>query len=75
MMNTKNLNSINVNVIFYQVFKTDPAQEGPIVHDQIPFERGYKMFGEREIAVMFKEYNYMDDMEVLSGVEPDSLTA
>ena len=38
------------------------------------FERGFNMFGEREISIMVKEYKQMEDMEVLSGVNPDPLT-
>ena len=71
---TKNLNSIAVNDIFSQVLKTDPAQEAPGAHEKMSFERGYKMFGDRETAVMFKQYKQMEDMEVLSGIEPDPLT-
>ena len=33
------------------------------------------MFYEMEIAVMFKEYKYMEDLEVMSGAGPESLTA
>ena len=33
------------------------------------------MFGERAVAIMFKEYNQMEDKEVLSGVNTDSLTS
>ena len=33
------------------------------------------MFSQRAIAVIFKEYKQMEDMEVMNGVEPDSLTA
>ena len=39
------------------------------------FKMGHKMFGDREISVMFKEYKHMEDMEVLSGVDPESPTA
>ena len=55
MTTTKNLNSIDVNTIFAQVLKTDPTQEAPGAHKQMPFERGYNLFGERGIAIMFKE--------------------
>ena len=51
---TKNLNSIAVKAIFSWVLKTDPIQEAPRAHKQISFKRGHKMFGESEIAVMFK---------------------
>ena len=54
MPTTKILNSISVNAVFDQVFKADPTQEAPGVHKKMPFERGYKMFGEREIVVIFK---------------------
>ena len=54
-MTTKELNSIAVNKIFYQVLNKDPKQEATVVHKQFFFERGYKIFGVREIAVMFKE--------------------
>ena len=51
---TKNLESISVNTIFYQVLKTDPTQEAPGAHKKMLFKRGYKIFGKRAIAVMFK---------------------
>ena len=74
-MTTKNnLNSIDVNAIFPQVLKTNHTQEAPGAHRKFLFERGYKMFGEREICVIFKEYKQMEDIEELSGANPDSLT-
>ena len=54
MTTTKNLSSIAVNSIFAQVFNTDPVQEDPGVNNKISFERGYKMFGQRAITVIFK---------------------
>ena len=54
MTTTKSLDSISVKTIFYQVLKTEPTQEAPGAHKQMPFERGYKMFGEREISGIFK---------------------
>ena len=54
MTTTKNLNSIDVNYIFDQVLNMDPTQEAPGAHVQMSPQRGYKLFGEREIAVMFK---------------------
>ena len=47
MTTTKNLNSIYVNAIFSQVFKTDPKQEYPVAHRKMSLERGYNMFGKR----------------------------
>ena len=38
------------------------------------FNRGQKLFGERAIAAMLKEYQQMEAMTVLEIVEPDSLT-
>ena len=55
MNTTKNLNSIALNTIFDQVLNVEPAQEAPGAHEQISFKKGYKIFSEREIAVMFKE--------------------
>ena len=75
MKTTKNLNSIAVNDIFSQVVKTDPIQEAPREHGQMSFERVYKMFEERSIAVSFKDYKQMEDMEMLSGINPEPLTA
>ena len=54
MTTTKNLNSIAVNTIFARVLNTDPAQEAQVAHAKILFKRRYKIFGEREIAIMFK---------------------
>ena len=54
MTTTKRLNIIAVNAIFAQLLKRDPTQEDPGAHKQIPFEKSYKMLGEREISVMFK---------------------
>ena len=54
MMTTKNLESIDVNAIFAQLLKTDPAQEAPGAHKKTMFKMGYKIFGKREIAVTFK---------------------
>ena len=72
---TKNLNSIAVNAIFSFVLKTDPMQEAPGVHKKMLFKRSYKIFFKRSIAVIFKEYKHMENMAVLSGVDPESLTA
>ena len=44
MKTTKNLNSIALNAIFAQVFKTDPTQEAPGAHKQMLFEGGDNMF-------------------------------
>ena len=54
MTTTKKLNSISVNTIFSQVLNMDPVQEAPGAHNKMLFERGYNIFGKREIAVMFK---------------------
>ena len=54
MTTTKKLNSIAVNTIFARVLNTDPAQEAQVAHEKILFKRGYKISGEREIAIMFK---------------------
>ena len=75
MTTTKNLHSIDVNTIFAQLLKTDPMQEVPGFHEQMSFERGYNMFDKRAIAVMFKWYKHMEDMEVLIGVKTESLTS
>ena len=75
MTTAKSLNSIAVKAIFSQVLKTDPTQEAPGAHEQMLFKKGYKMFGGSSISVMFKEYKHMEDMEVLSGFNPDSLTS
>ena len=62
MTTTKNLNSFAVYAIFSWVFKMDPTQEAPGAHKKMLFERVYKMFGEKAIAVIFKEYKQMEDM-------------
>ena len=74
MTTTNNPSSFSVNAIFAQVLKTDPEQEDIGAHEKMLFERGFNMFGEREISIMVKEYKQMEDMEVLSGVNPDPLT-
>ena len=38
-------------------------------------KRGIKLYGEKAIAVMFKEYKQLDDLNVLSHVNPESMTA
>ena len=37
-------------------------------------KRGIKLYGEKAIAAMFKEYKQLDDLEVLGRIDPDSLT-
>ena len=49
------LNSIDVNTIFAQVLKTEPTQEAPGAYEKFSFERGYNIFGERGISIIFKE--------------------
>ena len=56
MATTKSLNSIALKSIFAQIFKMDLTQEAPGAHKQMLFKRGYKMFGKKQISVMFKEY-------------------
>ena len=55
MMTNKNLKSIAVNAIFAQILNTYPVQEAPGENGKFSFEKGYKMFDEREISIMFKE--------------------
>lgn len=43
-------------------------------YEQMSFNRGQKLFGERAVAAMFKEYKQMDDKSVLGVVDPDALT-
>ena len=41
---------------------------------QMSFNRGQKLFGERAVAAVVKEYKQMEDMSVLMAIDPDALT-
>ena len=45
-----------------------------ICFNQMTAKRGIKLYGEKAIAAMFKEYKQLDDLEVLGRIDPDSLT-
>ena len=60
MMTTNNLDIMALNAIFDQVLNKDPVQEDPGAHAQMLFGWGYKIFGEREVAVMFKKYKHTE---------------
>ena len=45
-----------------------------ICFNQMNARRGIRLYGERAIAAMFKEYKQLDDLEVLARIDPDSLT-
>jgi len=37
-------------------------------------DKGIKQFQERAIAAILKEYKQMQDLKVLSGIDPNALT-
>ena len=41
---------------------------------QMSFNRGQKLFGERAVAAMVKEYKQMEDMSVFTAINPGALT-
>ena len=43
-------------------------------YKQMSFNKGQKLFGERAVAAMIKEYKQMDDKSVLGGFDPHTLT-
>ena len=45
-----------------------------VMFTQMTAAKGIKLFGERAIAAMFKEYNQLNDMGVFGIVNPDSLS-
>ena len=45
-----------------------------ICFNQMSATRGIKLYGEKAIAAMFKEYKQLDDLEVLGRINPDNLT-
>ena len=61
--------STAVNVLFNQI------NEINVVLNQMTATKGLKMFGERAVAAMFKEYKQLDDMKVLGKINPESLSA
>ena len=62
-----------VNVIFAQMMADDAELESPNF-EQMSYHRGRKLFGERAVASMVKEYRQMYNMKVLEGIDPDTLT-
>jgi hypothetical protein len=42
---------------------------------QMTADKGFKQFGERAFAAMFKEYNQLNDMAVFGKLNPDTLTS
>jgi hypothetical protein len=46
-----------------------------VMFTQMTATKGIKMFGEKAIAVMFKEYNQLNDMTVFGRTDPDALTS
>ena len=71
MKTTKNLNTIAVHDVFTQVLQTESAPEAPGLHEQISFERVYKIFNDRSVAGMFKEYKQIEDIKAIIGVNTD----
>ena len=61
--------STAVNVVFSQM------DEVNVLLNQMTATKGLKMFGERAVAAMFKEYKQLDDMGVLGRIDPDSLSS
>jgi hypothetical protein len=45
-----------------------------ICFNQMTASKGIKLFGERAVAAMFKEYKQLDDLTVLGRLTPESLT-
>jgi KUP system potassium uptake protein len=45
-----------------------------VMFAQMSAAKGIKLFGERAVAAMFKEYNQLHDMSVFGKVDPDTLT-
>ena len=69
---TNDLSHIPLKVLFAQVGNEENGEGN---FEQMSFNRGQKLFGERAVAAMFKEYQQMEDMAVLELVNPDSLTS
>ena len=68
----KELSHVPLKVLFAKVGKEESGEGN---FEQMLFNRGQKLFGERAVAAMLKEYLQMEDMVVLEIVEPDSLTS
>ena len=45
-----------------------------VMFAQMGAKKGIKLFGQRAVAAMFKEYNQLNDMSVFGKVDPDTLT-
>jgi len=45
-----------------------------ICFNQMTAKKGIKLFREKAVAAMFKEYKQLDDLDVLGRLDPDSLT-
>ena len=45
-----------------------------VMFTQMTAAKGIKLFGEKAIAVMFKEYNQLNDMTVFGRTDPDKLS-
>ena len=72
-----------VDVIFTQVTSDEMAMteeaknlsgSGGTGSKQMSAKRGIKLFGERAVAAIYKEYKQLNDLEVFKGVDPDTLT-
>jgi len=44
-----------------------------ICFNQMTAKKGIKLFREKAVAAMFKEYKQLDDLNVLGRLDPDSL--
>ena len=68
----KELSHIPLEVLFTRVGNKESGEGN---FEQMSFNRGQKLFGERVVAAMLKEYQQMEDMALLEIVEPNSLTS
>ena len=64
---------IAVRHLFAQIH--EDKKEADANYEQMSFQKGKKLFGERAIASMLKEYQHMEDMAVVAMIDPDSLSA
>ena len=68
--NKNSLMHIPVHVLFAQLAADSEDRN----FEQMSFNKVQKLFGERAVAAMVKEYKQMEDMNVLTAIDPMSLT-
>ena len=71
----KGYTNVVVNVMFAQMKVDDKYIDTSTIHEQISFNKGQKLFGERVVSAIIKEYNQMDDMRVLDMIDSDTLNS